>query len=169
MLTRRSGAALPDLGRRAHRHEKSPLLSRRRCKLLIEYAKYSGLHRPGSRCWLGVWRATDRAVVIHLVLVEDFASEPVADAFVLPRTADSPDSVLRISSSADSKACFEAEECEHRAQWRSTVDLHLKPTIGKPLVQEVESSHMSTALAAIWTMKTEAAWRARGRNETVQD
>ena len=56
---------------------------------------------------------------------------------------------------------------KHRAQWASTLDTYVFPTMGHLLVRDVGQEHVLAALEPIWKTKTETATRVRGRIESV--
>jgi len=55
---------------------------------------------------------------------------------------------------------------KHRYQWRQTLD-HACETLGSMEVGAIETSHVLSVLAPIWTEKPETASRLRGRIERV--
>ncbi len=56
---------------------------------------------------------------------------------------------------------------KHRAQWPSTFETYVYPTIGSTLVHEVTQAHVLAVLNPIWKTKTATATRVRGRIEQV--
>ena len=58
---------------------------------------------------------------------------------------------------------------KHRAQWRSTLETYVHPTMGGLPVAEVATEHVLRVLQPIWTAKPETASRVRGRIEAVLD
>jgi integrase len=58
---------------------------------------------------------------------------------------------------------------KHRAQWRSTLETYVYPTIGKLPVAAVDVAHVVKIVEPLWQTKTETASRVRGRVETVLD
>lgn len=58
---------------------------------------------------------------------------------------------------------------KHAAQWASTLETYVHPTLGHLLVRDVALAHVMTVLQPIWTTKTETASRVRGRIESVLD
>lgn len=56
---------------------------------------------------------------------------------------------------------------KHRAQWPSTFETYVYPTMGTVLVGEVTQAHVMAALLPIWKTKTQTATRLRGRIEQV--
>lgn len=63
----------------------------------------------------------------------------------------------------------EWKNAKHAAQWRSTLEAHAFPVIGKLIVRDVALPHILQILEPIWTCKTETASRLRGRIEKVLD
>jgi integrase len=55
------------------------------------------------------------------------------------------------------------------AQWRSTLENYVFPTIGKLDVRHVTQQHVESILEPIWSTKTETATRVRGRIENILD
>jgi integrase len=58
---------------------------------------------------------------------------------------------------------------KHAAQWLATLEEYAFPTLGKLLVDQVQSPDIVAALAKIWTAKPETAKRVRQRIGTVLD
>ena len=56
---------------------------------------------------------------------------------------------------------------KHRAQWPSTFETYVYPTMGTVLVGEVTQAHVMAVLLPIWKTKTQTATRLRGRIEQV--
>lgn len=56
---------------------------------------------------------------------------------------------------------------KHRAQWPSTFETYVYPTIGRTLVHEITQAHVLEVLRPIWKTKTATATRVRGRIEQV--
>ncbi len=56
---------------------------------------------------------------------------------------------------------------KHRAQWPSTFETYVYPTMGSTLVHEVTQAHVLEVLRPIWKTKTATATRIRGRIEQV--
>ena len=56
---------------------------------------------------------------------------------------------------------------KHRAQWPSTFETYVYPTMGTVLVGEVTQAHVMAVLLPIWKTKTQTAIRLRGRIEQV--
>ena len=56
---------------------------------------------------------------------------------------------------------------KHRAQWPSTFETYVYPTVGTVLVGEVTQAHVMAVLLPIWKTKTQTATRLRGRIEQV--
>jgi len=56
---------------------------------------------------------------------------------------------------------------KHRAQWPSTFETYVYPTMGSTLVHEVTQAHILEVLRPIWRTKTATATRVRGRIEQV--
>lgn len=56
---------------------------------------------------------------------------------------------------------------KHIAQWRSTLEAYVFPTIGRLAVAEIELAHVVSVLEPIWWEKTETASRVRGRIEEI--
>jgi integrase len=56
---------------------------------------------------------------------------------------------------------------KHRAQWPSSLQHYVYPTIGHLLIGEIRPSHIFQLLHPIWVEKAETANRVRGRIETV--
>ena len=52
-------------------------------------------------------------------------------------------------------------------QWKSTLEAHAFPIIGKVPVRDIELRHVLAVLEPIWTTTTETASRLRGRIESV--
>jgi hypothetical protein len=61
------------------------------------------------------------------------------------------------------------KNAKHAAQWRSTLQTYVSPTIGRLPVNLVSSHHLLQILTPIWRTKTETASRVRGRIESVLD
>jgi integrase len=57
----------------------------------------------------------------------------------------------------------------HVAQWTTTLEKYVYPTIGSMAVADIGVSDLITILEPIWAAKTETASRVRGRIETVLD
>ena len=55
----------------------------------------------------------------------------------------------------------------HRAQWPSTFETYVYPTMGRVQVGEVTQAHVMAVLLPIWKTKTQTATRLRGRIEQV--
>jgi len=58
---------------------------------------------------------------------------------------------------------------KHRAQWASTLETYVYPTIGSFPVQEIDTGLVLKVLEPIWTSKPETASRVRGRIEVILD
>lgn len=58
---------------------------------------------------------------------------------------------------------------KHRAQWKSTLEAYVFPTIGSLMVQDVTQLGVMAVLEPIWKTKNETASRVRGRIESVLD
>jgi len=56
---------------------------------------------------------------------------------------------------------------KHRAQWPSTFETYVYPTMGTVMVGEVTQAHVMAVLLPIWKTKTQTATRLRGRIEQV--
>lgn len=56
---------------------------------------------------------------------------------------------------------------KHRQQWRSTLEKHALPELGRMLVDEIAVQDVLRVLSPIWPVKTETASRLRGRIEAV--
>ena len=56
---------------------------------------------------------------------------------------------------------------KHAAQWETTLETYVYPTLGDLSVSSIEPSHVRKVLAPIWRDKTETASRIRGRIESV--
>ncbi len=56
---------------------------------------------------------------------------------------------------------------KHRAQWITTLETYVFPTLGKRLVDRIETADVLKVLAPVWTTKAETARRLRQR-ETSQ-
>ena len=56
---------------------------------------------------------------------------------------------------------------KHRAQWPSTFETYVYPTMGTIMVGEVTQAHVMAVLLPIWKTKTQTATRLRGRIEQV--
>ena len=56
---------------------------------------------------------------------------------------------------------------KHRAQWPSTFETYVYPTMGTVMVGEVTQAHVMAVLLPIWKTKTQTAIRLRGRIEQV--
>ena len=61
------------------------------------------------------------------------------------------------------------KNAKHRAQWASTLNTYVYPSIGKLQVKDIEVEHVLTVLNPIWKIKHETASRVRGRIESVLD
>lgn len=59
------------------------------------------------------------------------------------------------------------KNAKHRAQWPSTFETYVYPTMGTVLVGEVTQAHVMAVLLPIWKTKTQTATRLRGRIEQV--
>jgi integrase len=57
----------------------------------------------------------------------------------------------------------------HREQWRTSLRDYVAPVIGKLPVRDIETSHITKILDAIWKDKPETASRIRGRIESILD
>jgi len=53
------------------------------------------------------------------------------------------------------------------AQWESSLDTYVSPSIGKLAVSDITTAHIVALLEAIWTTKTETATRVRSRIESI--
>lgn len=58
---------------------------------------------------------------------------------------------------------------KHAAQWESTLETYVYPTIGSLTVDQIEPAHVLDVLKPIWTKKPETASRIRGRIEAILD
>ena len=58
---------------------------------------------------------------------------------------------------------------KHAAQWRSTIQTHASPVIGKKDIKEITRDDVLAILSPIWSEKTETASRIRGRLEDIFD
>lgn len=58
---------------------------------------------------------------------------------------------------------------KHAAQWTSTLERHVYPTLGSLPVAEVDTSAVLRVLRPIWSKTPETASRVRGRIEAVMD
>jgi len=58
---------------------------------------------------------------------------------------------------------------KHADQWRSTLETHVFPTIGRLDVADLTAAHLVTMLTPIWATITETATRIRGRIENILD
>ncbi|MGB0499279.1 MAG: tyrosine-type recombinase/integrase [Rubricella sp.] len=56
---------------------------------------------------------------------------------------------------------------KHRKQWRSTLDRHALPVLGRKQVSDIDVQDVLRVLEPIWRKKTETASRLRGRIENV--
>lgn len=56
---------------------------------------------------------------------------------------------------------------KHQAQWPSTFEAYVYPTMGRVLVGEVTQTHILDVLRPIWKTKTATATRLRGRIEQL--
>jgi integrase len=65
----------------------------------------------------------------------------------------------------DAKAAGKSDGSLH--QWRSTLEAHAFPIIGKVPVRDIELKHLLLVLEPLWTTTTETASRLRGRIESV--
>ncbi len=59
------------------------------------------------------------------------------------------------------------KNAKHRAQWPSTFETYVYPTMGTVMVGEVTQAHVMAVLLPIWKTKTQTATRLRGRIEQV--
>ena len=59
------------------------------------------------------------------------------------------------------------QNAKHRAQWPSTFETYVYPTMGTVMVGEVTQAHVMAVLLPIWKTKTQTATRLRGRIEQV--
>lgn len=62
-----------------------------------------------------------------------------------------------------------AKNPKHIAQWTSTLETYVYPTLGKRPVGEITKHDIETVLRPIWDTKHETASRIRGRMEAVFD
>lgn len=58
---------------------------------------------------------------------------------------------------------------KHKAQWASTLDAYVHPTMGDLPVEDVAASHVLAVLEPIWQTKSETATRVRGLIEVILD
>lgn len=58
---------------------------------------------------------------------------------------------------------------KHRAQWRSTIRVHVSPKIGATKVSNVDTAAVLSVLRPIWSKLPETASRVRGRIESILD
>lgn len=58
---------------------------------------------------------------------------------------------------------------KHAAQWSSTLEAYVYPTIGRLPISAITTDHVVRILRPIWESKTETASRVRGRVEAVLD
>lgn len=58
---------------------------------------------------------------------------------------------------------------KHRAQWESTLELYVYPTLGSMVVTDIDTPAVLRVLQPIWHTKTETASRVRGRIEAILD
>lgn len=61
----------------------------------------------------------------------------------------------------------EFRNVKHRADWLSSLERYVFPTLGHMLVSDIEMAHVQQALMPIWKEKTETATRIRQRIESV--
>ncbi len=61
------------------------------------------------------------------------------------------------------------KNAKHRAQWKTTLERYVFPSIGSKVVGEVTREDVRRLLAPIWTTKPETAERVRGRIEKILD
>jgi integrase len=94
------------------------------------------------------------------------------------RNASRMGAKLAAAKSMTFRECAEAYIAAHRtgwrnaahaAQWPSTLEAYVYPTIGSLPVQAIEVGLVMKALEPIWQTKTETAARLRGRIESVLD
>ncbi|MFV7441578.1 tyrosine-type recombinase/integrase [Acinetobacter pittii] len=58
---------------------------------------------------------------------------------------------------------------KHIAQWTSTLETYIYPTLGERIIGTITKIDIATVLESIWIEKNETAKRIRGRIETVFD
>ncbi|USP42407.1 site-specific integrase [Acinetobacter sp. XS-4] len=58
---------------------------------------------------------------------------------------------------------------KHIAQWSSTLETYIYPTLGDRIIGSITKIDIATALESIWIEKNETAKRIRGRLETIFD
>lgn len=58
---------------------------------------------------------------------------------------------------------------KHIAQWSSTLETYIYPTIGDRIIGSITKADIATVLEPIWIGKNETAKRIRGRIETIFD
>lgn len=61
------------------------------------------------------------------------------------------------------------KNAKHAAQWESTLDRYVYPTLGDLPVDGIDTGLVCKVLEPIWTKKTETASRVRGRLEAILD
>lgn len=132
--------------------------------------------RQGKVTWLGLGAAKDvtlteargKATRLSAQLLEGVIPAGVREA---AKAVAKP-----VSASPTFKACamdyIAAHEAgwrndKHRAQWSSTLETYVYPTIGSLPVSDVTVEHVLKILKPLWTKMPETASRVRGRIEMV--
>ena len=90
------------------------------------------------------------------------AKEDAGAQATVPTFAETADRVIQLRRPTWRNA-------KHAAQWRSTLETYVFPTLGRKQVDSITAVDALAVLTPIWTDKPETATRVRQRMETVLD